>query len=199
MITVKANIAHKCGRLITFPTSLSKYEYLKASLTINCYDYYNVYISNETETALEIAYSNMIVASKNYEMDYNFNDELVYQTKVWLNDVIWDPFTFTQKQIKACNNNVFHSSYTDIDMVTILPTILNTIQSMEVCFEEVKQDASELKQTLSAEFANYKDSIEKSSQSTLEKYNIYIETKQRLVEAINVFEQNIEKTTQNIV
>jgi hypothetical protein len=135
-----SNIATKCAAVIQNPTDKSTIGYLERSLDVNCFDYYNVHVTNETMDELRTLYNASINAFQTYVDAVGTNEQTLYTAKNWLSMVSNDPHSIYQRQARECNAQLLMSQFGSEDTISQLPVFIQSLQYMQSCFDDVVVD-----------------------------------------------------------
>ena len=191
-----SNIATKCAAVIQNPTDKSTIGYLERSLDVNCFDYYNVHVTNETMDELRTLYNASINAFQTYVDAVGTNEQTLYTAKNWLSMVSNDPHSIYQRQARGCNAQLLMSQFGSEDTISELPVFVQSLQYMQSCFDDVVVDVVDAADKLIADYDiriqeceeahdHMVSSYENVSASRIELSNMKIQFSNNLIETYN--------------
>tara|TARA_B100000795_G_scaffold260884_1_gene237170 strand:- start:1961 stop:2608 length:648 start_codon:yes stop_codon:yes gene_type:complete len=191
-----SNIATKCASIIQNPIDKSSIGHLERSLDVNCFDYYNIHVTNETMDELRTVYNTSINTFKKYIDAAASNEQALYTAKNWLSMVSNDPHSIYQRQARECNAQLLMSQFGSEDAVSELPVFIQSLQYMQTCFDDVVVDVIDAADKLIADYdiriqeceeahEHMVGSYENVSASRIELSNMKIQFSNNLIETYN--------------
>lgn len=191
-------ISRKCSQLVQNPNSESTFEMLKRTLDVNCFHHFHVNVENQTMHDLQLKYENAIDASVIYEEAASANEQTLYRAKTWLSMAAADPLSLGQRQAKECNAQILSSYFGNEDVATTLPVFIQSLDYMHECFQDVLQDARDLKVDLLQEYENRVQEVRAAAERMHETYEGVTETRLELNSMRSDFADSVIDTYNSI-
>jgi len=191
-----SNMATKCAAIIQNPIDKSSIINLERSLDVNCFNYYNIHVTDETMDELRTLYNASINAFQTYVDAAGKNEQTLYTAKNWLSMVSNDPHSIYQRQARECNAQLLMSQFGSEDTISELPVFIQSLQYMQSCFDDVVVDVVDAADKLIADYdiriqeceeahAHMVGSYENVSASRIGLSNMKIQFSNNLIETYN--------------
>jgi hypothetical protein len=171
---------------------------LKRTLDVNCFHQFHVNVENQTMHDLQLKYENAINASITYEKAASTNEQTLYRAKTWLSMAAADPLSLGQRQAKECNAQILSSYFGNEDVATTLPVFIQSLDYMHECFQDVLQDARDLKVDLLQEYENRVQEVRAAAERMHETYEGVTETRLKLNSMRSDFADSVIDTYNSI-
>lgn len=191
-----SNMATKCAAIIQNPVDKSSISNLERSLDVNCFNYYNIHVTDETMDQLITVYNESINSFKIYVDSAGTNEQVLYTAKNWLSMVSNDPHSVFQRQARECNAQLLMSQFGSEDTISELPVFIQSLQYMQTCFNDVIVDVIDATQVLIADYnvrikqceeahEHMVDAYDNVSASRIRLSNMKIQFSNNLIETFN--------------
>jgi len=191
-----SNMATKCAAIIQNPVDKSSISNLERSLDVNCFNYYNIHVTDETMDQLITVYNESINSFKIYVDSAGTNEQVLYTAKNWLSMVSNDPHSIFQRQARECNAQLLMSQFGSEDTISELPVFIQSLQYMQTCFNDVIVDVIDATQVLIADYnvrikqceeahEHMVDAYDNVSASRIRLSNMKIQFSNNLIETFN--------------
>jgi len=191
-------ISRKCSQLVQNPNSESTFEMLKRTLDVNCFHHFHVNVEKQTMRELQLKYEDAVNASVIYEAAASANEQTLYRAKTWLSMAAADPLSLGQRQAKECNAQILSSYFGNEDVATTLPVFIQSLDYMHECFQDVLQDARDLKVDLLQEYENRVQEVRAAAERMHETYEGVTETRLELNSMRSDFADSVIDTYNSI-
>ncbi len=194
-----ASIAEKCGTLLQAPTSSDTFDFLRRTMELNCFEYYNVGVNHTVLTTVETAYDNGVSAAQDFEAAYSTNEHVLYSVKAWLNMDAAEPLTKVQRGLKECNAQMLVNFFGAEDIRLLLPTFVSSLNYMQTCFQRVSDDAARERTQLLGTYTTKERDINASAQAVVAARQHVEDAHEQFAAARVVFETAIETAFSSVV
>lgn len=196
---VRASVSEKCMTIIQAPSALDSFDMLKRTLSINCFEYYNVAVSQNTMSTLKTSFEHAVDAAQKYEGAYSTNEHVLYGIKAWLNMDAAEPLTKIQRALKECNSQLLVNFFGSEDIRLILPTFISSLEYMKKCFERVLADSVQERAQLLQTYADKERAVANAAHDVREAHQQLSATHDAFYETRDIFKQAVADSFESVV
>lgn len=196
---VRASVSEKCTTIIQAPSALDTFDMLKRTLSVNCFEYYNVAVSQNTMSTLKSSFEHAVDAAQKYEGAYSTNEHVLYVIKAWLNMDAAEPLTKIQRALKECNSQLLVNFFGSEDIRLILPTFISSLEYMKKCFERVLTDSVQERAQLLQTYADKERAVANAAHDVREAHQQLTATHDAFYETRDIFKQAVADSFESVV